>query len=417
LTATVLKVQLHTPHQAQQKILRERRRFNVIACGRRFGKTVLCSDLVVDPALDGYPTAYYAPAYPYLTEVWREVRNSVKEVTKDKSEQEKRIELITGGVIRIWSLDDPDTSRGHKYRRVVIDEAAKVPKLEEAWNNTVRPTLADFHGDAFFPSTPRGRDFFWQLYCRGMDSEHKDWASWQMPTYSNPYIDPSEIEEMRQNLPERVFQQEILAEFIEDAGGVFRGVRNAVDAGRSKNEEPIRGQKYYLGVDLARVQDFTVLSVVDKQGRQVYFERFNQISWERQKAAIIRVAQEYNAHVVLDSTGLGDPIFEAVRKSGISCEGYHLTNQSKEALIDNLAMRIEQGQTRIMDIETQTNELLAYEYEILPSRNVRMNAPSGMHDDCVIALALAEVKLDRRQERKPVQSFNYLQQNRRFEEE
>lgn len=351
---------------------------------------------MIDPALDGYPTAYYAPAYPYLTEIWREIRNTCAEITKDKSEQEKRLELTTGGVIRLWSLDDPDTSRGHKYRRVVIDEAAKVAKLEEAWNNTVRPTLADYHGDAFFPSTPRGRDFFWQLYCRGMDEQYPDWTSWQLPTSVNPHIAQSEIDEMQQNLPERVFQQEILAEFVEDAGGVFRKVREAIDAGRKENEDPAAGRRYFLGVDLARVNDFTVLAVMDDAGRQVYFERFNQISWERQKESILRIAERYRAHVVIDSTGVGDPIWEQIRRSGVSAEGFQLTNSSKERLIDNLAIGIEQGQLRLMDIETQTNELIAYEYEILPSRNVRMNAPEGMHDDCVIALAMAAWKVQRR---------------------
>lgn len=394
-SATVSRVQLHSPHQGQQRILRERRRYNVIACGRRFGKTVLCSDLVIDPALDGFPTAYYAPAYSFLTETWRELRHILRDVIRDKSETEKRIELVTGGVVKLWSLDDPDSSRGHRYKRVVIDEAAKVPKLEEAWNNTIRPTLADFHGDAFFPSTPRGRDYFWQLFTRGADPLQTDWKSWQMPTSTNPYIALSEIEEMRRSLPERVYRQEILAEFSEDSGGVFRGVRDAVDAGRLVNEEPVSECRYWLGVDLARVQDFTVLSVLNHAGRQVYHERFNQISWERQCAAIVRVANLYHAHVIIDSTGIGDPVFEAIRKTGISCEGYHLSNSSKEHLIDNLAMKIEQGGLRLMDIETQTNELLSYEYEILPSKNVRMNAPAGQHDDCVIALALSALKLQR----------------------
>lgn len=360
-----------------------------MACGRRFGKTILSTDLLVDPVLDGFPTAYYAPAYPYLTEIWRDIRQLFAPIIKDKSEQEKRIETITGGVVKLWSLDDPDTSRGNKYRRVVIDEAAKVAKLEDAWNNTIRPTLADYHGDAFFPSTPRGRDFFWQMFNRGLDPIYPDWQCWQIPTSANPYISRDEIEDMRRNLPERVFQQEILAQFVEDAGGVFRRVREAVDAGRSENEKPVKGRKYYLGVDLARVQDFTVIAVFDDTGRQVYFNRFNQISWERQKANIIGVAREYRAFCWVDSTGVGDPIFEALRHEGLSVEGYHLTNTSKENLIDNLAMKIEQGQVRLLDVETQTNELLAYEYEILPSRAVRMNAPAGMHDDCVIALALA----------------------------
>jgi phage FluMu gp28-like protein len=174
-----------------------------------------------------------------------------------------------------------------------------------------------------------------------------------------------------------------------DAGGVFRKVSEAVDAGRSADSTPIPRMTYSLGVDLARVQDFTVLTVVDATGRQVYFDRFNQISWERQIASILDVARRYRAHVWMDSTGVGDPPFEAVRSGWGAASGFHFTNSTKGALIDNLAMRIEGGKVRLMDLPVQTAELLSYQYELTPSRNVRMNAPAGQNDDCVIALALA----------------------------
>jgi hypothetical protein len=396
-SALTIDLRLRRLHPAQQKIRDEAARFNVLACGRRFGKTTLAEDLLSDPMVEGYPCGYYGPAYPYITEVWRDLKQQFAPIIKDKSETEKRIETITGGVIELWSLDDPDSSRSRKYRRIIVDEAAKVAKLEQAWTGTIRATLADYHGDAFFLSTPRGMDFFWQLFSRGQDDQYSDWAAWQIPTHANPHISPSEIEDMRKSLPERVYQQEILAEFLEDAGGVFRRVREAIDAGRRDNEPP-QGKRYYMGVDLARVQDFTVLSVLDSSGRQVYFERFNQISWERQKSTIIRIAQTYNAEVFLDSTGVGDPIFEDLRRAGVRVTGYQFTNSSKEALIDNLALRIEQNQVRLMDIVEQTAELHAFQYEITPSRNIRMNAPEGMHDDCVIALALSAWPLQKPRE-------------------
>lgn len=296
---------------------------------------------------------------------------------------------MTGGIVDMWSLDNPDSVRGRKYKRAVVDEAAMVKGLKEAWNAVIRPTLTDFKGDGWFLSTPRGMDFFWEGFSNGQSPDHPEWMSWQMPTTANPFIDPAEVEEARKSLPERIFEQEYLAAFLEDAGGVFRGVRAVVDTGRTDNEPPKPGIRYALGLDLARVQDFTVLSVMDQTGRQVYHERFNQISWERQLASVTRVAKQYNAPITMDSTGVGDPIFEALRRAGLKVQGYHFTNQSKEELIDGLAMAIENRQVSLMDIPQQTTELLAYQYELTPSRNVRMNAPEGMNDDCVIALALS----------------------------
>jgi hypothetical protein len=365
------------------------KRFNALACGRRWGKSKLGIDRAVGPALAGHPVGWFAPTYKILDPAWEELRTLLRPITLRSDATKRLMQLATGGVVEMWSLEDKDAGRSRKYKRVIVDEAAMVPALDRAWNEAIRPTLTDLRGDAWFLSTPKGQNFFWTLFLRGKDPNEPSYASWKMPTTANPYIDPAEVEEARRNIPERSFSQEYLAEFIEDGGGVFRGVRAVVDFGRRDNEAASGGGSYSLGVDLARVEDFTVLTVLDAKGRQVYHERFNQIAWERQIAAIVRVALAYRATVLLDSTGVGDPIFEALRKQNVAVQGYQFTNQSKEQLIDALALAIEQGEVRLMDVPEQTAELQAYQYELTPSRNVRMNAPEGMHDDCVIGLALA----------------------------
>ena len=307
----------------------------------------------------------------------------------DKNEQSHRIDLIGGGSIDFWSLENGESLRGRKYAHVVVDEAAKVRSLESLWFSVIRPTLVDLRGSADFLSTPRGRNFFAKLHAFGQDPERSEWNAFHATSYDNPHIPRAEIDELRKTLPDRVFRQEVLAEFVEDAGGVFRGVTEVVERGRHRSEQPESSKLYTMGVDLARVNDFTVLTVLDQTGRMVYFERFNQISWERQIESIARVATRYDARVIVDSTGVGDPIFERLRRAGLKVIGYHLTSQSKSSLIDNLAMAIEGRKISIFDLPVLVNELVAYEYEITASRNIRTNAPEGQHDDCVISLALA----------------------------
>jgi phage FluMu gp28-like protein len=387
-SSSVVTLTLPEPHPSQAEILASTRRFNVVACGRRFGKSELAILRLTETALHGEPCAYFAPTYKMLAEVWREFLARLEPVTKNVNVQERRLDLVTGGSIDFWSLDAPNTARGRRYARVVIDEAAMVADLDNAWNAAIRPTLADLYGDADFYSTPRGRGFFWTAFARGESRSDPEWGAWRFPTSANPYIGAEEIEAARRQLPDRVFRQEFLAEFLDDSGGVFRRVREAIDLGRVQPIPSVPGNTYCLGVDLARVQDFTVITVIDAAGRQVYFERFNQISWERQIAAILAVADRYPGVVVVDSTGVGDPICEALQRSPATIQPYPFTNQSKEAAINRLALRLEQGRLQLMDIETQTNELLAFQYELTPARNVRMSAPEGMHDDCVMALAL-----------------------------
>lgn len=388
-------VKLPRPHRGQRDILGGLRRFNVIACGRRFGKTILGTNRLVQTVLDGQPAGWFAPTYKYLTDVWRDVTRSLRSVTRSANKQELRIELITGGVAEFWSLEDKDAGRGRKYARAIIDEAAKVRDLGDIFNEAIRPTLSDLRGDADFLSTPKGMNFFWQAFARGSDPGETEWSAWCKPTQHNPYIAPAEIEAARVQLPERVFRQEYLAEFLEDAGGVFRRVREAVDQGRTEQDEPRPNDSYSIGVDLARVEDFTVITVLDGAGRQAFHERFNLISWERQLEAIKAVARRYPGRVVVDSTGVGDPICEALRRADVDLVTYQFTNQTKQVAIDRLALFLEQGRLRLMDLQAQTNELLAFEYELTPSRNVRMSAPEGMHDDCVIALSLATWGLER----------------------
>jgi phage FluMu gp28-like protein len=360
-----------------------------VACGRRFGKSLLGIDRLIQPALNGGRSAWFSPTYPMLTEIWGETKRILQPVTMRVSAQEHRIELLTGGVVDMWSLENADSVRGRKYHRAILDEAAMVGNLEEAWNAAIRPTLTDYRGDAWLLSTPRGMNFFWKAWTWGSGTDQPEWMSWRMPTSANPFIDAEEIEAARKSLPERVFSQEYLAEFLEDAGGVFRKVRAAADEGRTANEAAVPGRFHSMGADLARAMDYTVITVLDDEGRQVYHERFNQISWERQIAAISEAAGRYEAQVWMDCTGVGDPIYEALAKRGVRVQPFHFTMQSKTQLIDRLAMALENGRLRLMDVPEQTSELLAYQYEMTASRNVRMNAPAGLHDDCVIALALA----------------------------
>jgi hypothetical protein len=383
-TPNDIRLKLPRPHPGQREIIDNARRFNVIDCGRRWGKTLIGGELAAQTMLAGQPIGWFAPTYKLLSDAWREVKTLLQPVISDKSETEKRLTLITGGFIDMWSLEDENAGRGRKYKRVIVDEAAMTANLEKGWTESIRPTLTDYAGDAWFLSTPKGQNYFWRLF----NMEAPDWYAVQMPTSTNPYIDAEEIDAAKMLLPERVFRQEYLAEFIEESGGVFRRVAEAVDQGRTENEPRRQGRTYTLGVDLARTQDFTVLSCFDDLARQVYYERFNLISWQRQIERVVDVGEQYNAKVVVDSTGVGDPIYEALRKAGLYIEGYQLTSGSKERLIDNLAMMLDNSRVRLMDIPTQTAELQAYQYELTPSRNVRMNAPPGMHDDTVIAAAM-----------------------------
>src|SRR5215813_8247137 len=133
-----IEIEIPARHPAQQQIVDEAKRFNVLACGRRFGKSLLGIELDLEPALVGFPVAWFSPTYKMLAEIWRDLRNILIPVIKRTDVQQHRLELITGGVIDMWSLDAADSTRGRKYKRVVIDEAAQVPNFQDAWQAVIR---------------------------------------------------------------------------------------------------------------------------------------------------------------------------------------------------------------------------------------------------------------------------------------
>ena len=216
-----LFLDLAARHPAQEQIAAEARRFSVACCGRRFGKSRLGEDLCADPLLDGKPVGFFSPTYKMLSELFREMVETFAPVTESVNQSEHRLELITGGVLEMWSLDAPESIRGRHYRRIIVDECAVVRGLMPIWDLILRPTLIDLEGDAFFFSTPKGLGDFQTLYDYGQDDAYPEWASWRFPSSANPYLPVAEIESMRRTMPAHAYEQEILARFIDEVSGAL----------------------------------------------------------------------------------------------------------------------------------------------------------------------------------------------------
>lgn len=209
-----LTIKLPKLHTSQEQVLTESKRFNVLKNGRRWGKTKLAMNLAIETMLEGFPVGYWTPTYKDLYEVWREMKETLKEVTTFKNEQVNQIEIITKGKIDFWSMQDPDSGRGRKYKRAIIDEAEKSMYFKDCFDLTIRPTLVDYEGDAWILSTPKGkRTYFHELFER--KTKFDNWMSWQKGTIENPFIPKSEIEEARQQLDTFTFKQEFEGESID----------------------------------------------------------------------------------------------------------------------------------------------------------------------------------------------------------
>jgi len=385
-------ISLPEPHEAQRQVLAGAKRFNVVCCGRRWGKTRLGIDRIVAAVLDGHPTGWFAPSYKLQLEAWREIQAALGPVITARHNAEYRLEVRGGGSVTMFSLDSGDaaeSTRGRAFKTVIIDEAALVRELRRTWETAIRPTLADYRGDAWMLSTPRGRNDFAVFFDRGQDVECPDWVSWQMQTSSNPFIAAEEIEAARQDLTERAFAQEFLACFMEWEGSIFRNVQACATAERQDGPED--GHRYIIGCDWGRSNDYTVFTVLDATSRaMVDMDRSNRVDYVVQRGRLQALWERWGQpKIIAEANSIGQPIIEQLQRDGLRVTPFNTTSASKAEIIEGLALLFEQQSIAILPDPVLLGELQAYQAEQLPGGSLRYSAPSGQHDDTVMSLALA----------------------------
>jgi phage FluMu gp28-like protein len=272
---------------------------------------------------------------------------------------------------------------------VVCDEAAK-NFSEHVWTGELRPTLSDRDGDAMFISTPDGKDWVFRSYQRGQDETADSWASWQWPTYANPHVDNSEVDAAREELPERIFRQEYLAEFVDESGGVFENLEERLFTADYDLETYDGTEPYAAGWDFARHEDYFVGIVLDADGDVVHYHRSQGDAWPQIQRTIERVVDEYPGPVALDASRDNKVVADLSDTLGRGrVDPVTFSPKRKRELIEDLIATVEAGELTAPDIPQLRHELEVFEYDVTPSGTVRYDAPEGFHDDSVDALALA----------------------------
>lgn len=353
---------------------------------------------VFDTVFQGGTVIWGAPTYDQVFTSWEEHQRAARRVA---SFNQSRMTMTLGrGSVLFRSLDDPDNVRSKTANGIVLDEAADIAAT--AWNEALRPMLMDTNGWLLAIGSPKGRNWFWQEWRRANDGDSADASAFQAPTLGvtitgdgitrtphpleNPHISFAEIEHLYATMPDRVFRQEILAEFVEDGGGVFRGVRQCV----TTDDTPPIDSQYVIGADWGRSQDYTVFTVIDiTRNRVVAIDRSNLVDYAVQRGRLRALWERYGqCAIIAESNSMGQPIIEQLAREGLRLRPFVTTNATKAAIIEGLSLAFERKQITIPDHPILVSELEAYESQTLPSGLTRYSAPEGMHDDCVMSLAI-----------------------------
>lgn len=293
----------------------------------------------------------------------------------------------TGAKLYILGSDKPDMLRGPNPLGSVLDEYAyQKPSI---WNDIVQPvTRANPRAWCWFLFTPQGKNHAYTAYQFGQRPDDPEWKSWKLTATDSGIFTPQQIELAQKDMPQATFQQEMMCEFLEGEGSVFRNVKQVMV---SIQEDPVENELYVMGVDLAKVQDYTVIVVYKRStNKQVLQVRFNKLDWVYQKSRIKELAHFYNnALIMLDATGIGDPIADDLMRAGCAVEPFKITEMSKKDIIDKLSIWIEQRRFSMLDLPETSFEFDNFSYEITQTGRIRYQAREGFHDDIVIAHALA----------------------------
>lgn len=381
-------------HRSQYEAHISQARFRVLACGRRWGKTCLGVNECMDVALSGGRAWWVAPNYKMSRVGWRPLSRFGALIGAEVRKGDMQVITPNGGEISVRSADDPNSLRGEGLNFAVLDECAFMD--EAAWQEGIRPALSDRQGRAVFISTPKGRNWFWKLYQRGLESSG-EWKSWRKPTSDNPFISPAEIEQARQDLPELTFEQEYLAVFLEGQGSVFRNPAACMGAPET-TPQAHSGHRIVIGADWGKQQDFTTLSAgCATCHAEVDRDRFNKIDYTFQRGRLAAMAAKWRAVAILpERNSIGEPIIEQLLRDGLPIisgpdgqAGFMTTATSKPQLIENLALTLERAEWQFQDDPVWRGELEAFERVVSPvTGRSQYSAPEGMHDDTVIGRAL-----------------------------
>jgi hypothetical protein len=380
----------------------------VIEWHRRSGKDVTCWNYLIKQAVAEKGNYYYFfPTGEQARQaLWENIENDgfrminhiPNELINRRLDQQMFVELKNGSTIKVIGSDKFEQRNvGTNPKGVVFSEYSITEP--QVWG-FVRPILKVNKGWAIFNFTPRGVNHAVKTYQIGKEN---NWFTETLTIDDTKVMTKEEYEqELAEGMPQDLAEQEYYCKRIEGASSVFRKIDANIHNEEIKSEV---NRRYQIGIDLAKHQDFTVLTAIDSHTFQVAKqERFNKLDWDLQKENIIKFIRYWNSgKVFMDTTGIGDPIFDDLTKQGISIEPFRFTEISREQLLNGLKILLEQNKIKIPNDEILTNELKSFQYE-LTGQKVKMKVPSGLHDDMVMSLALAVWGLS---EKLPLEGINF----------
>ena len=383
-----------TPHTKQRellnKIITSTQKYHIASIGRQFGKSLMGMNLLLYWAINQKPCKilWVSPVYSQAEKVHKELMQAIggSGIVESNNYSSNEMKLKTGSTIYFRSAERYDNIRGMTLDYAVIDEAAFIK--DDAWAEAIRPTLVVRGKKVLFISTPKGKNWFYDLYQLGISPDYPNYQAYKGSSFDTPFIDPQELQDAKRTVPEKVFKQEYLAEFLDAGGEVFSNL-NLIE----HHTWPQPQGNIFCGIDLAKQEDFTVATFMDSQGKVVEIYRNNKSTWNTMVEEITVLLKKYNASALIEVNSIGDVIFEQIKQRHSNTHPFTTTSKSKNEIIEGLILDVNEQSISIPSKQLfppLQHEMEIFTYDYNPkTRSVRYTHPNGMHDDTVISLSLS----------------------------
>jgi hypothetical protein len=384
---------LPKPHDKQRAFIDSKAKRKIIVAGRRGGKTTGASMLAAMRAMDGRRVLEAAPVSDQTNAFWESVKGYFAEPIASKvvrkNETDRLLEFPNGGRIRCKTAHDADTLRGDYADLLILDEYSYMEP--DAWELVGMPMLLDNNGNAVFIFTPNRRNHAYLMYNKAVADTTDLWQAWHFTSHDNPHLSRAALAELSADMTNEAYRQEIMAEFLEGEGAVFRNIYACMHAPMDARPEDHAGHQIVMGVDWGKQHDYTALSVGCATCKvELARDRFNKIDYHYQRERLKALCDKWHiTRALVELNSIGEPNFEELQRSGLPVIGFQTTAQTKPPLIENLALALEKTEWQFQSDLVWTGELEAYERKVsaITGRS-QYSAPDGMHDDTVMARAL-----------------------------
>ena len=331
---------------------------------------------------------YCSPTFSQARKVSDDIYKAIKESNLVQSYNRSNYELIlnNGSKMLFRSTEREQNLRGYSCDYIFCDEAAYFSN--NVYDEILRPMILVKGKKLIMASTPKNKNFFYTLHQRGLSDEYPSYATIQASSYENTLISQEEVLEAKKTLPDHIFKAEYLAEFVDDGGTVF----NDIDRYCILDRYPNPKGKLYAGLDLGRAEDYTVLTIIDEEGRIVDIYRDRQKPWDVLVSNIMVYLRKYNPILQVEVNSIGDVIYETLKKQYSKTFPFQTNTYSKQNIIEDLILGLNLGKLQLPSKDLNQdlyNELQTFTYSYSPStRNVKYEGKKGFYDDMIMSLAI-----------------------------